>query len=115
MSETKVGRIGAKSTAEGRNAVCSSAHPLVTDAMLDILREGGNAIDAAIVGCLLNATIQQDMTCHAGTVTMLFWNAEQGRCHELNSMGTIVPGLARSGRSPSRRGRTPRSRRGRAR
>ena len=94
MSETKVGRIGPKATAEGRNAVCSSAHPLVTDAMLDILREGGNAIDAAIVGCLLNATIQQDMTCHAGTVTMLFWNAEQGRCHELNSMGTIVPGLA---------------------
>lgn len=94
MSEPKVGRVGRKDTARGEHAVCSSAHPLVTDAMLDVLREGGNAVDAAIVGCLLNATVQQDMTGHAGTVTMLYWDAEAGRCHELNSMGTIVPGLA---------------------
>ena len=101
METTPSVRVGPKATAEGREAVCSSAHPLVTDAMLDILREGGNAIDAAIAGSLLNATIQQDMTGHAGTVTMLFWNADQGRC--------------RSGRSRSRPGRTPRSPRGPAR
>lgn len=94
MSEPKVGSVGPKETARGSSAVCSSAHPLVTDAMLDVLRRGGNAVDAAITGSLLNGTIQQEMTSHAGTVTMLYWHAETGRCHELNAMGTPVPGLA---------------------
>ena len=62
--------------------------------MLDVMRDGGNAVDAAIAGCLVQATIQQDMTNHAGTVTFLFWEAATGEIHELNSMGTIVPDLA---------------------
>lgn len=94
MTDPMVGAVGAKAVADGRTAVCSSAHPLVTEAMLDTLRRGGNAVDAAIVGSLLNGTIQHDMTSLAGTVTMLYWDAASGRSHELNSMGTIVPGLA---------------------
>src|SRR5205823_4931826 len=51
-------------------------------------------VDAAIAGCLVQATVQQEMTNHAGTVTFLYWDAASGRTHELNSWGTIVPGLA---------------------
>lgn len=94
MSDPLVGAVGPKEIAQGRKAVCSSAHPLVTRTMLEILDSGGNAIDAAIAGSLLNATVQQEMTSHAGTVTMIFWHAASGRSYELNSMGTIVPGLA---------------------
>jgi gamma-glutamyltranspeptidase/glutathione hydrolase len=86
-------RVGRKAPSTGRRAVCSSQHPIVTDTMLDIMRRGGNAVDAAIAGCLVQATVQQEMTNHAGTVTFLYWDAASGRTYELNSWGTIVPGL----------------------
>lgn len=88
------GRVGPKSAVPGGAAVASSQHPIVTETMLDVMRDGGNAIDATIAGCLVQATVQQDMTNHTGTVTMLFYEAATGQVHELNSMGTIVPDLA---------------------
>jgi gamma-glutamyltranspeptidase/glutathione hydrolase len=74
--------------------VCASQHPIVTGTMLDVMRGGGNAVDAAIAGCLVQATVQQEMTNHAGSVTVLYWDASSQRTHDLNSRGTIVPGLA---------------------
>jgi gamma-glutamyltranspeptidase / glutathione hydrolase len=88
------GRVGPKQPASGTQAVAASQHPIVTETMLSIMRDGGNAIDAAIAGALVQATVQQDMTNHAGTVSMLMWEASTGQCHELNSMGTVVPDLA---------------------
>lgn len=88
------GRVGPKSSVSGAQAVASSQHPIVTDTMLDILRSGGNAIDAAIAGNIVQAVVQQDMTNHTGTVTMLYHDASTGQTHEMGSMGTIVPGLA---------------------
>jgi gamma-glutamyltranspeptidase/glutathione hydrolase len=76
----------------GATAVCASQHPLATETMVEIMRDGGNAVDAAIAGCLVHATVQQEMTNHAGTVTFLYWEAKTGRTYELNSWGTIVPG-----------------------
>jgi gamma-glutamyltranspeptidase / glutathione hydrolase len=62
--------------------------------MLEVLQSGGNAVDAAIAGCLVQPVVQPDMTNHTGTVTFLYWEAESGRTYELNSWGTIVPDLA---------------------
>ncbi|MBB4688721.1 gamma-glutamyltransferase [Amycolatopsis jiangsuensis] len=88
------GRVGPKETVTGRRAVASSQHRTVTDTMLDVLRAGGNAVDAAIAGSLVQAVVQQDMTNHTGTVTALVHDAKTGDIAELNSMGRIVPGLA---------------------
>ncbi|WP_222853329.1 gamma-glutamyltransferase [Fodinicola acaciae] len=95
-SETAAGhgRVGPKKPVTGRRAVASSQHRIVTDTMLDTLRAGGNAVDAAIAGNLVQAVVQQDMTNHTGTVTALVYDAASGDVVELNSMGTIVPGLA---------------------
>jgi gamma-glutamyltranspeptidase/glutathione hydrolase len=62
--------------------------------MREVMRDGGNAFDAAIAGCLVQATVQHDMTNHTGTVVFLCWDAKKRRTAELNSMGTIVPDLA---------------------
>jgi gamma-glutamyltranspeptidase/glutathione hydrolase len=88
-----LGRVGPKQPTTGHRAVASSQHRIVTDTMLDVLRSGGNAIDAAIAGNLVQAVVQQDMTNHTGTVTALVHDASTGEVAELNSMGTIVPGL----------------------
>ena len=87
------GHIGPKEPATGQRAVCSSQHPIATDTMLEVMRSGGNAVDAGIAGSLVQATIQQEITNHAGTISFLYWEAATGKVHELKSMGTIVPGL----------------------
>ena len=93
MSDPTGGYVGPKQPASGRNAVCSSQSPIVTETMLDTMKAGGNAVDAAIAGCMVQATVQQDMTNHTGTVTFLMYEAATGELHELNAMGTVVPGL----------------------
>jgi gamma-glutamyltranspeptidase / glutathione hydrolase len=94
------GRVGPKQPATGREAVCASQHHIVTETMLGVMKDGGNAVDAAIAGCLVQATVQQDMTNHTGTVSFLFWEASTGKSHYLNSMGTIVPDMAPFRRVP---------------
>jgi gamma-glutamyltranspeptidase/glutathione hydrolase len=69
--------------------------------MLDVMRQGGNAVDAAIAGSLVQATVQHDMTNHTGTVSFLYWEAKTGKTYELNSMGTIVPDMAPFRRVPA--------------
>jgi hypothetical protein len=39
---------GAKPVATASTAMASSSHPLVTQAILDVLRDGGNAVDAML-------------------------------------------------------------------
>jgi gamma-glutamyltranspeptidase / glutathione hydrolase len=87
------GRVGPKEVVRGKKAVAASQHPIVTETMLDVLREGGNAADAGVAGCLVQATVQQEMTNHTGTVDFIFWEAKSGKAYELNSSGTLVSGL----------------------
>ncbi len=94
MSNEYGGYVGPKKAIKGKKAVAASQHPIVTDTMVQVMKDGGNAIDAAIAGCLVQATVQQDMTNHTGTVTLLYWEAKTGKTFQLNSMGTIVPDMA---------------------
>jgi gamma-glutamyltranspeptidase/glutathione hydrolase len=99
-----LGHVGPKQPVTGTQAVCSSQHPIVTDTMLGVMRDGGNAVDAAIAGCLVQATVQQDMTNHTGTVSFLFWEEKTGKTYYLNSMGTVVPDMAPFRRVPQGHG-----------
>ncbi len=94
MADPLIGSVGPKQTISAENAVCASQHPIVTDTMLQVMRDGGNAVDAAIAGCLVQATVQQEMTNHTGTVTFLYWEAATGKTYQLDSSGTLVPDLA---------------------
>lgn len=87
-------RQGPKEIVQGKRAVASSQSPIVTQTMLDVLRGGGNAIDACVAGAITQATVQIDMTNHAGTVSVLYWEERTRKVHHLNSMGTLHPGLS---------------------
>src|SRR5260221_13268198 len=82
-------RTGPKPVARGKKAVASSSHAIVTDTMLAIMKAGGNAVDAGIAGCLVQAVVQPEMTNHAGTVTFLYWEAKTGKSYQHNSSGTL--------------------------
>ena len=61
--------------------------------MLQTLRAGGNAVDAAIAGCLIQAVVEPHMTNHAGSIQFLYWEAATGQAYQLNGTGTLVPDL----------------------
>ncbi len=86
-------RQGPKAVLRGKRAVASSQSPIVTETMLDVMKAGGNAVDACVAGVITQATVQPEMTNHTGTVSFLYWEAKTGKTHYLNSMGTLVPHL----------------------
>jgi gamma-glutamyltranspeptidase/glutathione hydrolase len=85
---------GPKPPALGKRAAASADNAIVTDAMVDILAAGGNAVDAAIAGCMVQAVVEPYMTNHTGTVTLLYWNGAEGKPYQLDSCGTFPSGLA---------------------
>jgi gamma-glutamyltranspeptidase/glutathione hydrolase len=82
---------GPKPVVRGKRAVCSSSHPLVTDTMEQVMRDGGNAVDAGVAGAIAQAVVEPHMTNHTGTVSMLYWEKKTSKAYHLNSSGTIVP------------------------
>jgi gamma-glutamyltranspeptidase / glutathione hydrolase len=84
---------GPKEVIRGKRAVASSQSPIVTQTMLDVMKAGGNAVDACIAGCITQATVQPEMTNLTGTVSFLYWEAKTGKTYYLNSMGTLPPNL----------------------
>ncbi len=93
MTNVDLAHVGPKPIAQGTKAVCSSSHPAVTDTMLQTMRAGGNAVDAAIAGCLIQAVVEPHMTNHAGSIQFLYWEAATGKAYQLNGTGTLVPDL----------------------
>lgn len=84
---------GPKEVIRGKRAVASSQNPIVTRTMLDVLKAGGNAMDAVIAGSITQATVQLEMTNHTGSVSCLYWDAKSAKAHYLNSHGTLHPML----------------------
>jgi len=85
---------GPKAPVTGLRAAVSTDNAIVTETMLEVLRQGGNAVDAGIAGCLVQAAVEPFMTNHTGTVTFLFYEAKTGRYHQLDSAGFLPGGLA---------------------
>lgn len=98
------GKVGAKGSVKGRYGVVATQHPVVSETMANCLAAGGKAIDAAIAGTLVQATVQQEMTNHSGSVLVLYWDNTSKKLYELNATGTIAPDLPPLRPVPSGRG-----------
>jgi gamma-glutamyltranspeptidase/glutathione hydrolase len=70
-----------------RNGIVATSDPLAAQAGLEILRQGGNAIDAAVAaGAVLDVTSQND-TGIGGDLFALVWSARDKKLYALNSGG----------------------------
>lgn len=85
---------GPKPAATGLKAAVTTDSAIVTEVMVDVLKKGGNAADAGIAGCLVQAAVEPFMTNHAGLVSFLYYEAATGKVHQLDSMGAFPSGLA---------------------
>lgn len=75
-----------------RHGIVATSDPLAAQAGLDILRQGGNAIDAAVAtGAVLDVTSQND-TGIGGDLFALVWVAQDKKLYALNSAGWAPAG-----------------------
>ena len=75
-----------------RNGIVATSDPLAAQAGLEILRQGGNAIDAAVAtGAVLDVTSQND-TGIGGDLFALVWSARDKKLYALNSAGWAPAG-----------------------
>ena len=81
--------------AAGESGMVSSAHPLATEAGLDILRAGGNAFDAAVAVVSSLNVVEPMMSGIGGYGTILIYDAKKGESRFLNSSG-LIPGALNS-------------------
>ena len=79
--------------AEGRQGMVSAAHPLATQAGLDVLAAGGNAFDAAVAVAAALNVVEPMMSGMGGYGTILVYSAQEGRTRFLNASGRIPRGL----------------------
>jgi len=84
---------GPKPVAHGRKAMVSSSHPAVTKVMIDVLRDGGNAVDATVAGSLVQPVYEPHMTNHAGTVALLYWDASEEKAYFMDACAELPDGL----------------------
>jgi gamma-glutamyltranspeptidase/glutathione hydrolase len=76
-----------RAPATGKNGMVASAHPYATRAGLDVLRDGGNAFDAAVaVASTLNVA-EPYMSGVGGIGLALVYVAKEGRTRALNFSG----------------------------
>src|SRR5580700_4359092 len=77
----------------GRNAAVSSGHALASQAGLEMLRAGGNAIDATVATLAALAVLKPDACGLGSDAFMQIYDAKSGRVYALNGSGP-APALA---------------------
>jgi len=80
-----------RSAVFAQSGMCATSHPLAAQAAIDILKRGGNAMDAAISGAVLLGICEPQMTGIGGDCFVLYNRAGE----------TIVRALNGSGRAPA--------------
>src|SRR5690606_6827809 len=72
---------------QGRESAVVAGHPLAAAAGMDVLRRGGNAVDAAVTMAAVLAVVRPHMNGIGGDAFMLIHEGRSGRTRALNGSG----------------------------
>ena len=85
-------RLQGRSEVMGRNGIVATSQPLAAQAGLDILRKGGNAVDAAVaMAAVLNLTEPMNVGM-GGDLFAIIYSAKDHKLHVLNASGKAASG-----------------------
>ncbi|SOD99597.1 gamma-glutamyltransferase [Spirosoma fluviale] len=71
----------------GRHGMVATSHPLATQIALDILRQGGTAVDAAIAANAALGVVEPNNGGIGGDLFALVWSAKDHKLYGLNASG----------------------------
>lgn len=77
---------GPKPEAVGDKVMVSTQLPIVTEAALKVLREGGNAIDAMITAVFLQHVNDYHQISHFGTMSAIYYENSTGKYHVISAV-----------------------------
>ncbi len=77
------------------NGMAATSHPLATQVALEVLKSGGNAIDAAIAANAMLGLVEPTGNGIGGDLFAIVWHAETGKLHGLNGSGRSPKALTR--------------------
>ncbi|MHA8067294.1 gamma-glutamyltransferase [Aquirufa sp. ROCK2-A2] len=70
-----------------QNGMACTSHPLSTQAALDVLKAGGNAIDAAIAANAMEGVVEPHVNGIGGDLFAIVWDAKTKKLYGLNGSG----------------------------
>ncbi len=70
-----------------QNGMAATSHPLATQVALDILKQGGSAVDAAIAANAILGLMEPTGCGIGGDLFAIIWDTETARLHGLNASG----------------------------
>ncbi|GJM32050.1 MAG: gamma-glutamyltransferase [Saprospiraceae bacterium] len=77
----------------GQNGMVATSHPLATQIGLDILKQGGTAVDAAIAANAALGLMEPTGSGIGGDLFAIVWDAKSQKLHGLNASGRSPKGL----------------------
>lgn len=79
--------LAGRSTVYAPNAVVATSQPLASATGLEVMRQGGNAIDAAVAAAAVLAVTEPHMTGIGGDMFAIVWLAKEQKLVALNASG----------------------------
>jgi len=76
-----------RSTVHARNGMVATSQPLAAVSGLQIMMQGGNAVDAAVASAAVLNVVEPESTGIGGDMFALVWNASEKKVHALNGSG----------------------------
>lgn len=77
----------------GTHGVVSSGHPLVSMTAIDVLKKGGNAMDAGVAAIFTAMVVEHTHHSLGGEQVILYYSAKEKKVYAINGVGT-APKLA---------------------
>ena len=85
--------IAGRSTVYAPHGMVATSQPLASGAALRMLRNGGNAFDAAVAASAVLSLVEPHMTGVGGDLFAIFWSADEGALVGLNATGRAGSGM----------------------